>query len=70
MAPYISPEWLDIEKEMGGRPLLSGSFESYQKNAKAIEDYVVAHLPPRSEDGLTISTLALSVPLIFLIQSA
>ena len=39
---------------MGGRPLLSGSFENYQKNAKMIENYVIAHAPPHADDGLKI----------------
>ncbi|KEF54578.1 uncharacterized protein A1O9_09020 [Exophiala aquamarina CBS 119918] len=50
MAPYISPEWLTLEKEMGERPLLSGSFETYQRNAKLIEEYIAAHLPARNDD--------------------
>jgi hypothetical protein len=37
---------------MGSRPLLSGSLENYQKNAKLIEKYIVEHLPPHEDDGL------------------
>lgn len=65
MAPYISPEWLEVEKKMASRPLLSGSFENYQKNAKIIEEYIVANLPPRGDDnGLTTGASALSISVV------
>ncbi|KAF5570253.1 sterigmatocystin biosynthesis lipase esterase STCI [Fusarium pseudoanthophilum] len=52
MAPYLAPEWLEVEKELGGRLVLGGTMENYRAGGEAIGKYIRAHLPPPRDDGL------------------
>ncbi|SCO80840.1 related to Putative sterigmatocystin biosynthesis lipase/esterase STCI [Fusarium oxysporum] len=52
MAPYLTPEWLEVEKELGGRLVLGGTMENYRAGGEAIAKYIRAHLPPPRDDGL------------------
>ncbi|KAH7226935.1 Alpha/Beta hydrolase protein [Fusarium oxysporum] len=52
MAPYLAPEWLEVEKELGGRLVLGGTMENYHAGGEAIAKYIRAHLPPPRDDGL------------------
>ncbi|WKT42046.1 Alpha/Beta hydrolase fold [Fusarium oxysporum f. sp. vasinfectum] len=52
MAPYLAPEWLEVEKELGGRLVLGGTMENYRAGGEAIAKYIRAHLPPPRDDGL------------------
>lgn len=54
---------------MGSRPLLSGSLENYQKNAKLIEKYIVEHLPPQQNDGLVTGSFLTVKRLAFLLMA-
>ncbi|KAF5707585.1 sterigmatocystin biosynthesis lipase esterase STCI [Fusarium mundagurra] len=55
MAPYLAPEWLEVEKELGGRLVLGGTMENYRAGGEAIGKYIRAHLPPPRDDGLKIA---------------
>ncbi|KAH7178856.1 Alpha/Beta hydrolase protein [Fusarium sp. MPI-SDFR-AT-0072] len=54
MAPYLASEWLEVEKELGGRLVLGGTMENYRAGGKAIGKYIRAHLPPPRDDGLNV----------------
>ncbi|KAF5247228.1 hypothetical protein FANTH_6485 [Fusarium anthophilum] len=55
MAPYLAPEWLEVEKELGGRLVLGGTMENYRAGGEAIGKYIRAHLPPPRDDGLEVA---------------
>ncbi|KAF5562295.1 sterigmatocystin biosynthesis lipase esterase STCI [Fusarium phyllophilum] len=55
MAPYLAPEWLEVEKELGGRLVLGGTMENYRAGGEAIGKYIRAHLPPPRDDGLELA---------------
>ncbi|KAI1028612.1 hypothetical protein LB503_002725 [Fusarium chuoi] len=55
MAPYLAPEWLEVEKELGGRLVLGGTMENYRAGGEAIGKYIKAHLPPPRDDGLEVA---------------
>ncbi|PNP78509.1 hypothetical protein FNYG_08139 [Fusarium nygamai] len=55
MAPYLVPEWLEVEKELGGRLVLGGTMENYRAGGEAIGKYIRAHLPPPQDDVLEIT---------------
>ncbi|KAL5610292.1 hypothetical protein FOVSG1_004973 [Fusarium oxysporum f. sp. vasinfectum] len=55
MAPYLAPEWLEVEKELGGRLVLGGTMENYRAGGEAIAKYIRAHLPPPRDDGLEVA---------------
>ncbi|KAF4434142.1 sterigmatocystin biosynthesis lipase esterase STCI [Fusarium acutatum] len=55
MAPYLAPEWLEVEKELGGRLVLGGTMENYRAGGEAIAKYIKAHLPPPRDDGLEVA---------------
>ncbi|KAH7231593.1 Alpha/Beta hydrolase protein [Fusarium redolens] len=56
MAPYLLPEWLEVEKELGGQLVLGGTMENYRAGGEAIGKYIRAHLPPRpDDDGLDVA---------------
>ncbi|KAF5655277.1 lipase esterase [Fusarium sp. NRRL 25303] len=55
MAPYLAPEWLEVEKELGGRLVLGGTMENYRAGGEAIGKYIKAHLPPPRDDGLDVA---------------
>nr|RBQ90480.1 hypothetical protein FVER53263_07643 [Fusarium verticillioides] len=55
MAPYLDPEWLEVEKELGGRLVLGGTMENYRAGGEAIGKYIRAHLPPPRDDGLQVA---------------
>ncbi|KAG5791036.1 hypothetical protein H9Q69_009914 [Fusarium xylarioides] len=55
MAPYLAPEWLEVEKELGGRLVLGGTMENYRAGGEAIGKYIRAHLPSPRDDGLEVA---------------
>ncbi|KAF5684306.1 sterigmatocystin biosynthesis lipase esterase STCI [Fusarium circinatum] len=55
MAPYLAPEWLEVEKELGGRLVLGGTMENYRAGGETIGKYIRAHLPPPRDDGLEVA---------------
>ncbi|KAG9497480.1 hypothetical protein J7337_010341 [Fusarium musae] len=55
MAPYLDPEWLEVEKELGGRLVLGGTMENYRAGGEAIGKYIRTHLPPPRDDGLQVA---------------
>ncbi|RGP68729.1 hypothetical protein FSPOR_5200 [Fusarium sporotrichioides] len=55
MSPYLTPEWLEVEKKLGGRLVLGGTMENYRAGGEAIAKYIKAHLPPPRDDGLEVA---------------